>query len=335
MLSATGRTLGEGSYAVVKEAVIETGERFAAKVISKRLMAGKEDSILNEIDILKRVSKGHRNIVTLHDYFETPNNLYLVMDLCTGGELFDRIVERGSFYEEDAADIVKTILSATAYLHANHVVHRDIKPENILFRSKDSNELVLADFGLSKIANANESNLKTLVGTYGYIAPEILRQKGYTSSVDIWSIGVIAYFLLSGYTPFNGDNMLQDILDGRYAFQPYEYWVDISQLAQDFITRTVMLDPRKRMSAEDALEHPWILDYAPTQTVATLKRAMTKDLLPEVKSNMIGKDKLRSAVKTVMVSNRLASLTQQAKGNGSRDSGLSAATAVDEKGTVV
>ncbi|KAJ3029788.1 UNVERIFIED_CONTAM: hypothetical protein HDU68_011109 [Siphonaria sp. JEL0065] len=308
-LVATGKTLGEGSYAVVKEAVIDTGERFAAKVFQKQQMKGQEQAILNEIEILKTVSQGHRNIVSLHDYFETPNNLYLVMDLCTGGELFDRIVERGSFYEEDAADIIKTVLSATAYLHANHIVHRDLKPENILFRSKDSNELVIADFGLSKIANSNETNLRTVVGTYGYMAPEVLRRGGYTSSVDVWSIGVIAYFLLSGYTPFDGQNQLQDILDGRYAFDE-DYWYDISRLARDFIARTIIVDPHKRMTAEEALEHPWIIDYAPApkESVPAVQRARTKDLLPDVKKNA-GKDKFRAVVATVMASNRIAQLT--------------------------
>ena len=128
-------------------------------------MAGKEHLILNEIDILKKVSKGHPNIVTLHDYFETPNNLYLVMDLCTGGELFDRICERGSFYEEDAALIVRTLVDAVAYLHSQNIVHRDIKPENLLLRSKDSFEIVIADFGLSKFINSEKLDLlRTTVG---------------------------------------------------------------------------------------------------------------------------------------------------------------------------
>ena len=127
-------------------------------------MQGREKDIINEIDILKKVSQGHANIIQLHDYFETPNNLYLVMDLCTGGELFDRIVSRGSFYEEDAAGIVKTILEILRFLHSQGIVHRDIKPENILLRSKSSFDIVLSDFGLSKLMNSdNDKLLQTTV----------------------------------------------------------------------------------------------------------------------------------------------------------------------------
>jgi calcium/calmodulin-dependent protein kinase I len=127
----TGKTLGKGSYATVKEAVkIKTNEKFAVKQISKKLMLGKEHMIINEIEVLKTVSRGHPNIVTLWDYFETPNNLYLVLDLCTGGELFDRICEVGQFFEKDAAKIVKTVCDAVHYLHDKNVIHRDIKVIN-------------------------------------------------------------------------------------------------------------------------------------------------------------------------------------------------------------
>ncbi|ORY46587.1 calcium/calmodulin dependent protein kinase-like protein [Rhizoclosmatium globosum] len=307
----TGKTLGQGSYATVKEAVISTGEHFAVKVISKRLMAGREHLILNEIEILKKVSKGNSHIVTLHDYFETPNNLYLVMDLCTGGELFDRIVERGSFFEEDAAEIIKTVLEAVVYLHSKNIVHRDIKPENLLFRSKDSNDLVIADFGLSKISDGEAlNNLRTLCGTPGYMAPEVILKTGHGKSVDLWSIGVMTYFLLCGYTPFDGQGSREDmdrILNGRYAFEPQEYWQDISEKAQDFIKRTILVDPTKRMTAAEALTHPWILEYAPGQIEMPATRVPTKDLLPDVRRRVTaGKTKFRAAVDTVVASNRLS-----------------------------
>jgi serine/threonine protein kinase len=118
-------------------------------------MRGREKDIINEIEILKKVSKGHPSIIQLHDYFETPNNLYLVMDLCTGGELFDRIIDKGSFYEEDAARIIKAVLEVVKFLHSQDIVHRDIKPENILLRHKGTFDIVISDFGLSKIIDPN------------------------------------------------------------------------------------------------------------------------------------------------------------------------------------
>ncbi|KAJ3389432.1 hypothetical protein HDU84_008764 [Entophlyctis sp. JEL0112] len=338
---STGKTLGQGSYATVKEAVkITTGEHFAVKVISKKLMAGREHLILNEIEILKKVSKGNHHIVTLHDYFETPNNLYLVMDLCTGGELFDRIVERGSFFEEDAAEIIRTVLEAVAYLHSQNIVHRDIKPENLLFKAKDSNELVIADFGLSKIADGEAlNNLKTLCGTPGYMAPEVILKSGHGKSVDLWSIGVMTYFLLCGYTPFDGQGSSEDmerILTANYAFEPIEYWTDISEkgaldcrllgtyqsTAQDFIRRTIIVDPARRMTAMEALRHPWILEYAPgaidDQQVG---RVPTKDLLPDVKRRITGtKSKLRGAVDAVRAATRMSHLSTKGSG-GSNGSG--------------
>ncbi|RKO91238.1 kinase-like domain-containing protein, partial [Blyttiomyces helicus] len=243
----TGKTLGQGSYATVKEAIqIKTGEKFAVKVISKRLMQGREHMILNEIDVLKRVSKGHSNIVTLHDYFETPNNLYLVMDLCMGGELFDRIVDKGSFYEEDAAEIVRVIVDAVAYLHDQNIVHRDIKPENLLFKTRDKlSDLVIADFGLSKMMDPEKfDGLMTTCGTPGYMAPEVIRKTGHGKPVDLWSIGVLAYFLLCGYTPFDADpgaDELHNILTGTYAFNN-EYWYDVSDTAKDFIRNLLLVD---------------------------------------------------------------------------------------------
>ncbi len=173
------------------------------KVISKALMKGHEYLILNEIETLKTLSKQHAHIVTLHDCisilfiiidFETPNNLYLVMDLCQGGELFDRLAACGSFFERDAAKLVHDIVDAVRFLHQKNLVHRDIKPENILFKEKDNlNSLVLADFGLSKLMS-QDILLRTRCGTPGYMAPEI--QKGqYGKPVDMWSIGIMSFFL--------------------------------------------------------------------------------------------------------------------------------------------
>jgi len=176
----TGRTLGQGTYAVVKEAQhIKTGEYYAVKIINKKLMEGREHMVRNEINVLKKVSQGHRNILTLVDYFETVNNLYLVTDWALGGELFDRILQKGSYFERDAANLVRSITEAVAYLHDNGIVHRDLKPENLLFRTQDEDsDLLIADFGLSRIIDSEKFHvLTTTCGTPGYMAPEIFKKK--------------------------------------------------------------------------------------------------------------------------------------------------------------
>ncbi|KAJ3092023.1 hypothetical protein HK102_011505 [Quaeritorhiza haematococci] len=301
----TGRVLGQGSYATVKEAIhIKTQKRYAVKVISKRLMQGREHMILNEIEVLKKISKGHHNIVTLWDYFETPNNLYLVMDLCTGGELFDRICEKGSFYEEDAAEIVKIVVDAVAYLHDQNIVHRDIKPENLLFRSKESlNDLVIADFGLSKMIDpAKYDLLMTTCGTPGYMAPEVLKKTGHGKSVDMWSIGVLAYFLLCGYTPFDSQNNadeMQKILSGNYRFEPEEFWMDVSEDAKDFIRKLLVVDASKRLSAKEALQHPWIKHVG-------ADRAAAVDILPKVRERFNARQSWKKAGAAVRAVNLLS-----------------------------
>jgi len=313
----TGKILGQGSYAIVKEAVhVKTGKTYAVKVINKKLMRGKEFMILNEIEILKRVSKGHPNITTLYDYFETPNNLYLVMDLCTGGELFDRIYNRGHYYEADAADIVRTVCSAVAYLHDKNIVHRDIKAENMLFKSKDENApLLIADFGLSKIIDNQINVLMTTCGTPGYMAPEVIARTGHGKPVDMWSIGVLTYFLLCGYTPFDGQRMdeeVKNILAGNYKFEPVQYWFAVSATARDFISKLLVVNPNLRMTAKQALQHPWLQQ---TQlTPRSIDQDPSKNLMPTFKSNFDAKRKWKKAMDSVIFTNRvkLSSATSEA-----------------------
>ncbi|EED20303.1 calcium/calmodulin dependent protein kinase, putative [Talaromyces stipitatus ATCC 10500] len=299
----TGKTLGAGSYSVVKECVhIDTGRYFAAKVINKRLMAGREHMVRNEIAVLKRVSMGHQNILTLVDYFETMNNLYLVVELALGGELFDRICRKGSYYEADAADLVRAILSAVAYLHDHGIVHRDLKPENLLFRTPEDNaDLLIADFGLSRIMDEEQFHvLTTTCGTPGYMAPEIFKKTGHGKPVDIWAIGVITYFLLCGYTPFDRDSNLEEmqaILVADYSFTPIEHWRSISQNARDFINRCLTIDPKARITAHEALQHPWIS--------SDLSAKQGEDLLPTVKKNFNARRTLHKAIDTVRAINKL------------------------------
>ncbi|KAK3486620.1 calcium/calmodulin-dependent protein kinase type I [Neurospora hispaniola] len=304
-----GKTLGAGSYSVVKECVhIDTGRYYAAKVINKRLMAGREHMVRNEIAVLKKVSMGHQNILTLVDYFETMNNLYLVTDLALGGELFDRICRKGSYYESDAADLIRATLSAVAYLHDHGIVHRDLKPENLLFRTPEDNaDLLIADFGLSRIMDEEQFHvLTTTCGTPGYMAPEIFKKTGHGKPVDIWALGVITYFLLCGYTPFDRDSdfeEMQAILNADYSFTPLEYWRGVSDNAKDFIRRCLTIDPAKRMTAHEALQHPFVAGWARGTDGAEADKGA--NLLPTVKKNFNARRTLHAAIDTVRAINKL------------------------------
>ncbi|KAL3951824.1 hypothetical protein ACCO45_013541 [Purpureocillium lilacinum] len=234
---------------------------------------------------------GHQNILTLVDYFETMNNLYLVTDLALGGELFDRICRKGSYYESDAADLIRATLSAVAYLHDHGIVHRDLKPENLLFRTPEDNaDLLIADFGLSRIMDEERFHvLTTTCGTPGYMAPEIFKKTGHGKPVDLWALGVITYFLLCGYTPFDRDSdfeEMQAILNADYSFTPVEYWRGVSSHAKDFIRRCLTIDHTRRITAHEALQHPF-------------------NLLPTIKKNFNARRTLHAAIDTVRAINKL------------------------------
>ncbi|KAH8547707.1 kinase-like domain-containing protein [Umbelopsis sp. PMI_123] len=312
----TGKVLGNGTYATVKEAMhIETGKYYAVKIINKRLMEGREHMIRNEINVLRRISQNHKNILSLVDYFETLNNLYLVTDLALGGELFDRICQKGSYFERDAAHLVRVIVEAVAYLHDNGVVHRDLKPENLLFRTPDEDsELLIADFGLSRIIDTEKFHvLTTTCGTPGYMAPEIFKKTGHGKPVDMWAIGVITFFLLCGYTPFEHDSNIDEmhaIMNAQYSFDE-QYWHGVSPEAKDFINKLLTIDPEQRLTAHQALEHPWLK--------AEVKLAMEeegKDLLPNVTKNFNARRTFKKAVDMVRLSQYLGHKHAASMGGG-------------------
>ncbi|KAK0469381.1 kinase-like domain-containing protein [Desarmillaria tabescens] len=311
----TGKTLGSGTYAIVKEAIhIQTGEYFACKVINKKLMEGREHMVRNEIAVLKRISSGHKNIVTLRDYFETSHNLYLCFDLCTGGELFDRICAKGNYYEADAAGLVRTIFQAVKYIHASGIVHRDLKPENLLFRTKaEEADIMIADFGLSRVMEEEKLNMLTeICGTPGYMAPEIFKKTGHGKPVDVWAMGVITYFLLAGYTPFDRDSQQQEmeaIIAGDYKFEPHEYWANVSDTARDFIRDCLTIDPSNRPTAAQCLEHKWLADTLPHFVPDPENPSGgPADLLPHVKKALNAKQLWRKAAFSITALNRMTAL---------------------------
>ena len=230
--------------------------------------------------------------------------VYLVTDLALGGELFDRICRKGSYFESDAADLIRATLSAVAYLHDHGIVHRDLKPENLLFRTPEDNaDLLIADFGLSRIMDEEQFHvLTTTCGTPGYMAPEIFKKSGHGKPVDVWAIGVITYFLLCGYTPFDRDSNLEEmqaILVADYSFTPLEYWRGVSVQARQFIKRCLTIDPTQRMTSHEALSHPWIAGPESDRG--------EEDLLPTVKKNFNARRTLHKAIDTVRAINQLRS----------------------------
>ncbi|XP_004145991.1 CDPK-related kinase 6 [Cucumis sativus] len=235
----------------------------AVKIISKSKMTsavGIED-VRKEVKILKALS-GHDNLVHFHDAFEDANNIYMVMELCEGGELLERIVSRGGKYpEQESKTIIVQILSVVAFCHLQGVVHRDLKPENFLFLKKEENTgLKVIDFGLSDFVKPDE-RLNDVVGSAYYVAPEVL-YRSYSFEADMWSIGVIAYILLCGGRPFwarTESGIFRSVLraDPNFDDSP---WPTISAEAKDFVKRLLNKDHRKRMTAAQALTHPWLRD---------------------------------------------------------------------------
>lgn len=252
--------LGRGAFSIVYLATNRaTHQNYAVKVINKKdLGKDYEKNLKMEVDILKKVN--HPNIIALKELFDTPDKLYLIMELVTGGELFDKIVEKGSYTENEASQLVRKIVSAVDYLHNLGIVHRDLKPENLLLKRADNDlEIAIADFGLSKIVG-QQMMMQTACGTPSYVAPEVLNASGYGKEVDMWSIGVITYILLCGFPPFYGDTVpeiFEQIMEANFDY-PEEYWGSVSKEAKDFINKLLVVDSDKRLSAGDSLRHPWL-----------------------------------------------------------------------------
>ncbi|XP_008058563.1 serine/threonine-protein kinase DCLK1 isoform X2 [Carlito syrichta] len=257
-----GRTIGDGNFAVVKECVERsTAREYALKIIKKSKCRGKEHMIQNEVSILRRVK--HPNIVLLIEEMDVPTELYLVMELVKGGDLFDAITSTNKYTERDASGMLYNLASAIKYLHSLNIVHRDIKPENLLvYEHQDgSKSLKLGDFGLATIV---DGPLYTVCGTPTYVAPEIIAETGYGLKVDIWAAGVITYILLCGFPPFRGSGddqevLFDQILMGQVDF-PSPYWDNVSDSAKELITMMLLVDVDQRFSAMQVLEHPWVND---------------------------------------------------------------------------
>ncbi|XP_034039272.1 death-associated protein kinase 3 [Thalassophryne amazonica] len=260
-----GEELGSGQFAIVRKCKEKrTGAEYAAKFIKKRRLSSSRrgvsrEEIEREVNILREIQ--HSNIITLHDIFENKTDVILILELVSGGELFDFLAEKESLTEEEATQFLKQILDGVHYLHSKRIAHFDLKPENIMLLDKNvpNPRIKLIDFGIAhQIKAGNE--FKNIFGTPEFVAPEIVNYEPLGLEADMWSIGVITYILLSGASPFLGETKqetLTNISAVNYDFDE-EYFSNTSELAKDFIRRLLVKDPKKRMTIDDSLEHPWI-----------------------------------------------------------------------------
>uniref|UniRef100_A0A8B9CHY2 calcium/calmodulin-dependent protein kinase n=1 Tax=Anser brachyrhynchus TaxID=132585 RepID=A0A8B9CHY2_9AVES len=272
--------LGKGAFSVVRRCMkITTGQEYAAKIINTKKLSARDHQKLEREARICRLLK-HPNIVRLHDSISEEGFHYLVFDLVTGGELFEDIVAREYYSEADASHCIQQILESVNHCHLNGIVHRDLKPENLLLASKSKGAAVkLADFGLAIEVQGEQQAWFGFAGTPGYLSPEVLRKDPYGKPVDMWACGVILYILLVGYPPFWDEDqhrLYQQIKAGAYDF-PSPEWDTVTPEAKDLINKMLTINPAKRITASEALKHPWICQRS---TVASMMhRQETVDCL--------------------------------------------------------
>lgn len=261
-----GKTLGTGNFSKVKYAVDPTdGKEWAIKIIDKNQLVRErmEEQLKREISVMKRLRQP--NIIELHEVMQTSNHIYLVMELVTGGELFEKIARERRFSEEMARSYFHQLICGIHYCHKINVAHRDLKPENLLLDANGT--LKISDFGLSNIQRpspgAGSTMLQTVCGTPNYVAPEVLREQGYDGlKADIWSCGVVLYVMLAGYLPFDDENvnaLFTKIERGEYRMARY-----FTAEAKDLIGKMLTVDPEERIALQGIIDHPWFqIDWDP------------------------------------------------------------------------
>ncbi|XP_053203139.1 calcium/calmodulin-dependent protein kinase type II alpha chain-like isoform X8 [Panonychus citri] len=293
--------LGKGAFSIVRRCVQRsTGLEFAAKIINtKKLSARDFQKLEREARICRKLN--HPNIVRLHDSIQEEGYHYLIFDLVTGGELFEDIVAREYYSEADASHCIQQILESVNHCHMNNVVHRDLKPENLLLASKQKGAAVkLADFGLAIEVSGDRSAWFGFAGTPGYLSPEVLRKEPYSKPVDIWACGVILYILLVGYPPFWDEDqhrLYAQIKAGAYDY-PSPEWDTVTPEAKNLINSMLTINPEKRITAAEALKHPWICQRE--RVASTLHRQETVDCLKKFNARR----KLKGAILTTMLATR-------------------------------
>ncbi|GAB1606191.1 calcium/calmodulin-dependent protein kinase type IV [Argonauta hians] len=290
-----GEELGRGASAIVYACKNKKDfTQWAVKKITKR-----PHSRVVTVEIKVLLGLNHPNVVRMKEVFETPSSLHIILEYAVGGELFDRIVQKGHYSEKDAAGVFRQILTGIEYLHSNSIIHRDLKPENLLYCTKEEDSLIkIADFGLSKIMTSNTLSM-SMCGTPSYCAPEVLQGSMYSFPADVWSAGVILFILLAGYEPFfasNDHKIYKRIIRIDWKFES-PWWDDVSSNSKDLISKILIRDPAKRPTSTEALQHPWVTG-----------EAAKDDNLVKTKQRLIsfnGRRKLRAAAKAVIMTNRV------------------------------
>jgi len=257
--------LGAGAFGEVRRCVCKkTKTIYAVKILKKKALDPQSKNLLErEIAVMSKLH--HPNIVQMIEAYDTPEKTFLILELVTGGELFDEIISRDKpYFEKDAAEMVKQILRAISYMNSMGIAHRDLKPENLLLDS--NHNIKISDFGLSK--DFSSEAMTTSCGTPTYVAPEVLMGSAYDVQCDVWSTGVITYILLSSHIPFDGDGeseVFERILAACYSF-PSPLWDPVSEKAKDFIRKIFVVDPKFRMTADECLDHDWLCGDLSNQT---------------------------------------------------------------------
>ncbi|XP_049316501.1 calcium/calmodulin-dependent protein kinase type II alpha chain isoform X2 [Bactrocera dorsalis] len=323
--------LGKGAFSVVKRCVQKSTQfEFAAKIINtKKLTARDFQKLEREARICRKLH--HPNIVRLHDSIQEENYHYLVFDLVTGGELFEDIVAREFYSEADASHCIQQILESVNHCHQNGVVHRDLKPENLLLASKAKGAAVkLADFGLAIEVQGDHQAWFGFAGTPGYLSPEVLKKEPYGKSVDIWACGVILYILLVGYPPFWDEDqhrLYSQIKAGAYDY-PSPEWDTVTPEAKNLINQMLTVNPNKRITAAEALKHPWICQRE--RVASVVHRQETVDCLKKFNARR----KLKGAILTTMLATRNFSsrsmITKKGEGSQVKESTDSSSTTLED-----
>ncbi|XP_026046466.1 calcium/calmodulin-dependent protein kinase type II subunit gamma isoform X14 [Maylandia zebra] len=300
--------LGKGAFSIVRRCIKKsTGQEYAAKIINTKKLSARDHQKLEREARICRLLK-HPNIVRLHDSIAEEGFHYLVFDLVTGGELFEDIVAREYYSEADASHCINQILESVSHIHQHDIVHRDLKPENLLLASKMKGAAVkLADFGLAIEVQGEQQAWFGFAGTPGYLSPEVLRKDPYGKPVDIWACGVILYILLVGYPPFWDEDqhkLYQQIKAGAYDF-PSPEWDTVTPEAKNLINQMLTINPAKRITADQALKHPWVCQRS---TVASM---MHRQETVECLRKFNARRKLKGAILTTMLVSRNFSVGRQ------------------------